>query len=204
MSDKTTFPLSWPEGWPRTERFRIAESRFRCNRQFVSMATACEFLQGELDRLGAADAILSSNVKTRLDGSPYSQQPQPNDRGAAVYFKLKAKPTALACDKWNRVEDNVYAIAKHIEALRGQERWGVGSIDRAFTGYQALPGVGQSSGAQWWTTLGVPINANRDQVRDAYILLAKNHHPDRKGDPELFRRVQEAWDMFTRVTKEAA
>ena len=163
------------------------------------MAYARSLLKAELDRLKATDVVLSTNVRTKLDGTPYSQQAQPNDKGAAVYFTLKGKPTAMACDRWNRAEDNVTAIAKHIEALRAQERWGVGSIERAFTGYQALPGVGESSGIQWWTTLGVPLNATRDQAREAYLLLVKKHHPDRTGDPELFRRVQEAWELFTKT-----
>lgn len=74
------------------------------------------------------------------------------DRGAAVYFEMKGKPVSLACDKWNRVEDNIWAIAKHIEALRGQQRWGVGSIEQAFRGYTALPAIGESSASEWWKT----------------------------------------------------
>lgn len=160
------------------------------------MEKATDFLIGELDRLGAKKAVLSTNVQRRLDGRPYSNQSQPRDPGAAVYFELKGKPVSLACDKWNRVEDNVWAIAKHIEALRGQQRWGVGSIEQAFRGYTALPAVGESSASEWWKTLGVPVNATAAQVKDAYRILVKKHHPDFGGDPEMFRRLTKAMELF--------
>lgn len=194
MSDKTAYPLSWPEGWPRT-KFKHS-SNFKRNRGRVSMADALDFLQRELDRLGARKQMLSTNVALRLDGQPRSQMAQPSDVGAAVYFELNSKPVSLACDKWDRVEDNVVAIAKHIEALRGQERWGVGTMEQAFRGYTALPGIGESSASEWWKTLGVSINASPDQVKEAYRLLVKKHHPDVGGDPELFNRVQRAMERF--------
>lgn len=166
------------------------------------MANAIDFLQVELNRLGSTKEMLSSNVSLKLNGKPYSQQTQPKDAGAAVYFELKGKPVSLACDKWNRVEDNVWAIAKHIEALRGQDRWGVGTMEQAFRGYMALPGIGESSASEWWKTLGVTINASPEQVKEAYRLLVKKHHPDKGGDPEFFNRVQRAMENWERGRSE--
>lgn len=158
-------------------------------------------LARELGLLGARKEILSTNVRLRIDGAPYSNQAQPADPGAAVYFELKGRPVSLACDKWLRVEDNVWAIVKHIEALRGQERWGVGSVEQAFGGYMQLPAPGQTSGSQWWTVLGVPINASVEQVREAYLLLVKKHHPDHGGEAELFMRVKEAYQQFEAIQR---
>jgi hypothetical protein len=165
------------------------------------MQEARQFLAQEVDRLGAINAILSTNIRLRLDGNAISNAAQPQDRGVALYFTLKKRQISLACDRWDRVEDNVWAIAKHIEALRGQERWGVGSIEQAFRGYAALPGVGESEASKWWMILGVAVNASPDMVRDAYKILVKKHHPDKGGDPELFRRVQSAYDQFILLTK---
>lgn len=161
-------------------------------------------LANELHRLGARKEVLSTNVRLRIDGNPYSNQAQPEDTGAAVYFELKGRLVSLACDKWRRVECNIWAIVKHIESIRGQERWGVGTVDQAFRGYMALPAPGQSSGIQWWTVLGVPINATPEQVKAAYRILVAKHHPDRGGDVDLFHRVQEAWRMFESVQTKAA
>ena len=210
MSEQTRYPLCWPEGWPRTA-FRHASKfvslKAEGGRRKKSLAEACEFLQGELGRLKASKEILSTNVKLRLDGLPYSDAAQPRDPGAALYFDLSAparsgqgpstvRPVSLACDKWNCVEDNVYAIAKHVEALRGQERWGVGSVEQAFRGYMALPAVGESEASTWWRVLGVPINATPEQVKEAYRLLVRKHHPDTGGNAEMFQRVQRAMERF--------
>ena len=73
--------------------------------------------------------MISTNLKLRLDGLPRSDQATPADPGVAVYFELDGKTIVLACDKWNRVADNIYAIAKHVDALRGQDRWGVGTVE---------------------------------------------------------------------------
>lgn len=154
-------------------------------------------LANEVDRLGARNSILSTNVRLRLDGLPYSNQSQPDDRGAAVYFELKGKPVSLACDRWDRVEDNIWAIVKHIEALRGQDRWGVGNIEQAFRGYLALPE--RSSGSSWWEVLGVPVNASEDQVKEAYRWLARKHHPDAGGDTDTFCRIQEAFRQARQI-----
>ncbi len=157
-------------------------------------------LQTELDRLGATSAVLSTNVELRIDGNPRSDRRKPDDQGAAVYFKLDGRDVVLACDKWCRVECNVWAIAKHIESLRAQDRWGVGSVEQAFRGYMALPE--KATGSDWWQVLGVPINATREQAREAYKILAKKHHPDVGGNAEYFRRVQNAWEECERLLNE--
>lgn len=202
MSEKTSFPLCWPEGWPRHKTREY--SRFGRYNNLHTMARAVDFLQLELNRLGSTKEVLSTNVKTKLSGEPYSGMAQPSDPGVAVYFELNGKPVSLACDKWNRVEDNVWAIAKHIESLRGQERWGVGTMEQAFRGYMALPGIGESSASEWWKTLGVTINASPEQVKEAYRLLVKKHHPDKGGDPDLFNRVQRAMENWETTQRQAA
>jgi len=47
--------------------------------------------------------------------------------------------------------------------------------------------------------LGVAVNASAEQVKDAYRILVKKHHPDMGGDAELFRRVQSAWEEFSKL-----
>jgi len=214
QENKTRWPLVWPDGWPRTvahqrrdapffsssRRYQGSDVPSRQVRGRHSMEDATHALSSEIERMGGTQAILSTNVELRLDGLPYSNRAKPTDPGAAVYFKFKGREVSLACDKWDRVEDNVWAIAKHIEALRGQERWGVGTLEQAFRGYMALPGIGESSGIQWWKVLGVPINSTRDQVKEAYRLLAKKHHPDTvNGSRELWDWIDQAMRQFEAV-----
>lgn len=137
------------------------------------------------------NVVISTNITLRRDGMPYSNQKEPTDTGAAVYFKVDDTPTVLACDKWNTVGDNLWAIAKHIEALRGQDRWGVGSLKQAFAGYTALP---QKTEDSWNEVLGVEPNATMDEVKTAYRSKANIHHPDKGGTTEDFSRIQRAYE----------
>lgn len=117
------------------------------------------------------------------------------DPGAAVYFNLRYErvnkyitmPVALACDRWNTVEENLSAIGRHIEALRAQERWGVGRIEQAFRGYTAIPE--KTGGISWWEVLQVTINASADEIRDSYHRMAKIFHPDSGTHPDHNKMV---------------
>lgn len=209
MSDqKTAYPLSWPDGSARTARHLQRLSAFGTGTYHKpSMAKAVDALQRELNLLKASDCILSTNIRRNLSGVPMSGAAQPADVGAAVYFKLDGKDVALPCDKWNRVECNVYAIAKHIEALRGQERWGVGNVEQAFRGYMALPGAGETGGDNPWQVLGVSINVDEAGLKEAYRAKVKKFHPDNTatGSVPEFRRIQAAYDMLAQnLTKKAA
>lgn len=139
----TASPLSWPHGQPRTPSASRKSAAFgkvqRLGRKSLSVADASSRLKREVELAGGDDLIISTNLELRLDGFPRSNQTPPSDMGAAAYFTLDGRPVALACDKWDRVADNIAAIAKHVESLRGQERWGVGSKAQAFAGYVALP-----------------------------------------------------------------
>lgn len=187
------YPLSWPAGWKRTapqQRRRAAFGTAKhvsfaggggyTQRSAATVADGIKRLQLELDRLGARSVTLSTNVETRLDGLPRSGQREPDDPGAAVYFSLDKRPIALACDKWDRTADNIIALAKHIEAMRGMDRWGVGSLSQAFAGYAALPSPEQKR--PWWDVLGVPSTASRDEIEAAYRKLARQFHPDVNPD----------------------
>lgn len=168
------YPLQWPTGWPRARVRAAAAFKQRGSDGWMKAATiavARERLQRELDLLRVSLVTLSTNVELRLDGQPRSDRSDPTDPGVAVYFTLKGKQTVLACDRWNRVADNIVALAKHIEALRGMDRWGVGTAEQAFAGYQALPApIAQR---HWSAVLGLPADASIDRIKAAYRDLAK-------------------------------
>lgn len=190
--DITNYPLSWPFGWKRTPLSEREQSRF----DHHSIAQGARALDREIGRMDGDNYIISTNIKVRSDGLPYSNQRRPDDPGVAVYFEWRDKSIAFACDKWTTVEDNLWAIVKHIEALRGQERWGVGSLDQAFAGYAALP---DPNALTWWEVLHVARTASDEEIRRAYFHLARKYHPDNKdtGDEEMFRQVQEAYEQAT-------
>jgi len=193
MNEKTAFPLCWPEGRPRTAPHQRRHARFK-----TSFAVARSNLIREIKLLGGGSMIFSSDIPRRQDGLPYADaKPKSGDPGIACYFTRNKKQLCFACDCYLTVDDNMHAIALTIQALRGIARWGTGDMmEAAFRGFTALP---ERSGSSWWETLGVTVNASADQVKHAYRILVKKHHPDGGGDAELFRRVQEAYQQFEKL-----
>jgi hypothetical protein len=106
------YPLYWPEGWKRTTTRE--HSRFK-----TGFGAARNQLFAELGRMGASKVVLSTNIPLRNDGLPRANMtPDCGDPGVAVYFQRNGKPMVFACDKDRQTCDNIYAIAKTIEAMR--------------------------------------------------------------------------------------
>lgn len=151
----------------------------------------------EIKLMGGRDVILSTNIPLRKDGLPYADFKIPNDRGVAVYFKYKGNQMCFACDRWNRIEDNVMAIGKTIEALRGIDRWGASDmIERAFQGFTALP----SPKTKWYEVLEVSPTATEDEVKRARNRLAMKYHPDTGNAPDssMMMKVNQAFEEYQR------
>ena len=127
MSDNiTASPLTWPHGWNRYRGERLS-SRFGTKRSQgwgsdkITVHKATTFVLDELRRMGIweEDIIISTNLVLRNDGYPRSSQRAPEDPGASVWWQLGESHQVIACDQYNRVADNLYAIGKTIEAMRG-------------------------------------------------------------------------------------
>lgn len=187
------YPLTWPEGWKRTPVYQRSHSPFKIE----STDRAFRELLEELGRLGARNVIISSNLKLRQDGYPYSQQPRNDDEGIAVYFSRKGVEMVLACDKFTKREANIRAITKSIDAIRGIERWGSSDMmERAFTGFAALAAP---EGSHWSEVLGVQRDARPAEIEAAYRRRRSEVHPDRGGAAGEFDAVQRAWEQASRA-----
>lgn len=198
------FPLSWPAGFPRsapTDRGRANFGTFKgagwsrdryVGKQAMTVADAKDRLITELERLAARNVVISSNLELCRDGTPRSGRRDPDDPGVAIYFHLNGKPHCLPCDRWDRVADNLTAVAKHIEAMRGIARWGVGDVARAFAGFQALPPPSEPQKRTWREVLRFPAGgpvgmtsaAFLEEVEARYRQLARERHPDCGGTNE--------------------
>lgn len=175
------YPLSWPIGKPRNKNPQ--RSRFD-----VSFASARDEIVREVKLLGGSLPVLSTNIPLKRDGFPYAGQKEPDDTGVAVYFVLKKQQFCFACDRWNKVGDNLQAIRHTIAALRGIERWGTGDmVQQAFTGFVALPSQDNP-----YDILGVPKTASQEQIDTAYKQKAKLSHPDMGGSAEAMQKLNDA------------
>lgn len=187
---QSTDKLEWPIDQPRTRspqrsRFDIHGSR--------SFAGNLGELGHQLRLLKAKNVRYSSNLPLNTKGLPtYNRRPA--DAGFAVYFSRDGIDMVLACDWWDKVADNVWSIAKHIEALRGQERWGVGSLSQALAGYRLPPAAPELPELQWWDVLEVSPDATIEQIRVAYRAKAKQAHPDNREGFGDFIQITKAYN----------
>lgn len=176
------YPLQWPPGRARTATSSREHAKFD-----VTFARARDNIVHEVTLLAGGrwardpQIVISTNVALRRDGLPLANQRQPEDVGVAVYFMYRKRQVSFACDRWWKIEHNMQAIAKTIEALRGIARWGTGDmLEAAFTGFTAL--AAPDSPRTWREVLGVhPQVRDIALVRQAYRRLAQQHHPDRPG-----------------------
>ena len=190
------FPLQWPTGMLRTPPAQRERSRFK-----VTVFEAVFDLKRELDLMGARHVVITSDLPTKQDGSPYSTG-SCDDPGVAVYFVLHGAERAFACDRWDRPAANLRAVGLTIQSLRAIERWGsAGMVTQAFAGFAALP-AGESapnpaSTPQKRTWREVfqfhVVNANGnpalranalDIIRARYKALIRKAHPDAGGTNE--------------------
>lgn len=182
------YPLCWPGDYPRAKSRKYA--RFK-----TSFAIARDSIVAEVKRLGGKDVIISTNIPLKRDGLPYATYKQPEDPGVAVYFTFKGEQRVFCCDEWTSIHDNMQAINKTIEAIRGLDRWGVSDmLNRVFSGFAALP---QSTNKKaWYEVLKVAKNSEVATIKSAYRQLMMVHHPDKnngKTSP-MFTEIQTAYE----------
>jgi hypothetical protein len=140
------------------------------------------------------NVIISTNIQVRLDGLPYSNAREPDDPGVAVYWvKGTVKDRkCMAVDRYNRVADNLAAIAATLDAMRSIERHGGAEIlERAFLGFQSLPPP-VSGGRPWQDVLGLNGSATLEYAERVYAKLAKELHPDHGGNHDKMAELNGA------------
>lgn len=202
------YPLCWPQGWKRTPAGARTRARFSrgerqssgvpgasswVRRKELTIADGTERVLRVLDQMGYnRSVVISSNLMLRNDGLPRSGQRAPDDPGVAVYWGNGAQARCIAVDQYDRVADNLAAIAATLEAMRAIERHGGAAIlERAFTGFVALPAP-----ESWWQVLGLSgPSAERHDIEQAHRRLIMQHHPDRGGDAEQAARINRARDQ---------
>jgi hypothetical protein len=184
------YPLQWPQGWARSTVQRA--SKFR-----TSNTAARKLLVAELDRLKASGVVISTNVPLKADGTMRMDR-EPVDSGVAVYFQRDGKQVVFACDQYDIMADNLQAIAKTIEAMRGIERWGAGEMmDRAFSGFKGLPAKA-SDGEDCWKVLELPPMSPAHLVKLVHRDLTRKLHSKEAGYEE-FSRINVARDDALRA-----
>lgn len=196
---RSPYPLQWPESVRRTSWRKASEfsPRFTDDRDAI-----IRWL-----RKRGSQVVITSNLPTNRAGLPIAAGGHGGDPGIAVWWVEGGKERVIACDRWRTPSDNLRAIMKTIEALRGIERWGSAQmVDAAFAGFAALPpGTGAEVGTAparpprtWREILGGPWPDGLDP-EELFALAKARHrkaiataHPDAGGDVELAAELNNA------------
>lgn len=201
------YPLAWPEGWPRARsrkraRFSTGTREYSQNgggswlrKSDLTISQATQRVLSELQTFGVphGEAIVSTNLELRLDGLPRSGQAQPSDPGVAVYWRRPGEAMkVMAIDLYDRVADNLAAVAATLNAMRAIERHGGAQIlERAFTGFTALPAP-----KKWPHVFGIKPGqvVTRDDIDRLFREKARTAHPDVGGSNEAMAELSAARD----------
>jgi hypothetical protein len=174
-------PLSWPDGRPRTPPSRRRRALFAESGTLVTAPAAVGRVRLELERLDARILAVSANPP----------EAEPADPGAAVEFELDAARHCICCDHWDRLADNLAAIAKHLHAVHAQVRWGV--IDRIEALAVFRTGPAGPRRRAWWEVLQFRQRPTLIELRLQRKVMAALHHPDHGGDPDRMSDINRAY-----------
>lgn len=192
------YPLDWPMDYKRTPAHKKKYSQFK-----NTLGAARDYLKDEVRRLGGKNLIISTNIPVKNNGDLYADHGRYKieDPGVAIYFDWNGKHILMCCDQYFKVWENITALAKAIEAIRGLERWGVSEfLERAFTGFKALPEHTEAE-QSIWKILGLtekPMHA--ETIKHAFYEQSKICHPDKQGGShEAFTKLQQAYEKAQKL-----
>lgn len=207
------------EKWPGERTKSRQRSRFDS-----TYSDTLKLLERELEHLHARSVVLQMDISpldVRNDGnlraSTRVQSPaiilaleiwrpsgKRNEAGAPLG---KYTPLQFPCDTFDDWQDNLRAIALAMEALRKIDRYGVTRSGEQYTGWAALPAVGElqsdREAAEILCSKAGGDSAKVNQVladagiaKSIFRTASRNTHPDNSGDPEDFHAVQVAYDRL--------
>lgn len=157
-----------------------------------------ELLDRELRHLGGKQIVIQAYLQPRdiRNDGMIRADARPSDPGIILSFESKHGPLSYPCDTFTDWQDNLRAIALAIEALRTVDRYGVTKRGEQYKGWTQLP---PPNGDHWTQAQAIEfmrafVGRQLDgEGIDAWLRRAEfKSHPDHGGNPEDFKKVQQA------------
>lgn len=165
-------PLKWPAYTPCTPaQTRTANSSFK---QGLSVNEALSLLSEEIKALGPERAtIYSDYIQLNVERL---RKKNGTGSGVSVELRLQGKNYILSCDRWQTIEQNLYALHLLLRNFRLMEKWGVGDLHILMQGFstQAMkPSNGSIVQDEWRNILGLGPTATLEDAHAVYRRRAK-------------------------------
>lgn len=184
--------------WPGKLRTRGERVHARFKTKFGEMF---DLLKVELGRIHASDVVVSGFWRIQditRSGEPYSDA-RPRDPGVLVQYVVGGQRYQLAADRFFTWQDNLYAIALSLEALRSMDRYGV-LRGQQYEGLRALPastGMSLEEAQEIIATLAeVPVDMVAMGGKPLEMALRAARavaHPDKNGgDDAKWKQLEDA------------
>ena len=183
-------PLKWPSYIPATPLTKQrGDSGFSAN---MTLTDAIRFLDEEITAVGIKQAVLYTDFEQvnveRLRKKLGSRT------GICLQVKHLNHEYILTCDKWQRIEHNVYAIHLAFRNWSSMEKWGIGSILTLMAGFEIerLQEVVQEEEnlAEYLKEFGLGSTATLDDATAIYHRRARNI----SGDTEQLVKLNQTMD----------
>lgn len=169
-----------------------------------SYSKTLELLDGEMTKIRAKDILIQTYMtrdQIRNDGWPRAGINKPKSPGVILTFRREGKTVSMPCDRFDRWEDNLRAIALSLAVLRSVDRYGVTQSGEQYRGWESLPAPDKNTPsrsdaaeiiARWSGIKAYLIIADGSTCRDAVNEAMRRTHPDKGGSADDFRLVREA------------
>ncbi|MEZ5690936.1 MAG: hypothetical protein R3D71_04635 [Rickettsiales bacterium] len=126
-------PLSWPESIPVTKPVnQSSDSDFSTD---LTVSETIEFLNEEIEKSGIAQVVLYCDVE-----QPHVERLRKKvgkRTGVCLHVKHYERGYIITCDRWQRLEHNIYAIHLLFRQWNNMVKWGVGSLSKLMAGFEA-------------------------------------------------------------------
>jgi hypothetical protein len=177
LDQVTESRLCWPETKPRAAQ--------RGGSPFVKTEIDRESqrIDDELGRWRIKQYIVSRNNQRIFAGDPAA---------ALWWLDRRGELRVLACDKYQKLSDNLHAIYLTLDAMRALERWGAYTAEQAAEGARlALPPPPQDT-IDWPAVLGVERTWPLGAIEAVWKTKVEKAHPDRGGSHEAMAALNAA------------
>lgn len=189
--------------WPGEQTRGRTSSRFS-----AKWSDTLDVLERELRELRAKNVVIQADVEfhhLRNDGMLRADA-RPRSPRVILSFESKHGPLSYPCDRFDRWEANVRAIALALEALRKVDRYGVTRQAEQYKGWAKLPAPGAPMSVSEAAAILAEhsgyapqeISTMASSFTGAYRAAATRTHPDAGGNPDDAKRVNEAMGVLER------
>jgi len=177
-------------------------------------SSTLDTLERELRHLQAKNGTVEAGFRDgqiRNDGWPYSGA-SPDQPGVILSFDSKYGSLALPCDHFQNWQQNLRAIALHLEHLRLATLYGVGAKGEQYRGWKAIEAPGGTNSLNDFAARVISLSgltgytpervlSDYDAFRQLYRAAAKKAHPDVTETAVAWNALQQAEQMIEQYFK---